>query len=846
MSYTGALSDIGEVEKMAMKKVDFIFTPEQMLDLITQKALDAFIVSNTENTILVWSPYAETLFGWSAEEAIGHQLTTLIIPAEHHAAHEEGIKRFLETGKLKTMNKRLELFGLHKDGHLLPLEMTVVPMRIGDEILFTSSIRDNSERYKHKQKLQQQAALLHLSRDAIIVINMQGEIEFWNSGATTMFHYAEEEAVGHLYNNLLGIDCSPDINHVKAFLEATGHWEAEVTCQAKDGSMLSVLSRYTLERDRHGNPSRILISNTDISAQKAIRVQEILLVESERRFRLLFEHHPDGVIHFAPDGHLTCINQAFVQMSGYNVDEVLSHKRPALIAPEYTDLISAGVDAALRGTPQTLETVILRKGGSRLDVNVTLIPNVSNGQIIGVHGLIKDISVHKNHERQIHHMATHDSLTGLPNRYFLEDRLSHAIEQAKRTSAIVAVLFLDLNRFKIINDSLGHDKGDMLLGVVAERLKGAVREGDTVARIGGDEFVVVLENIHDRSHVKSVASHILESIAKPVNVSGHTLLVTTSIGSSLYPDGSADPAALIRQADLAMYEAKAAGQGIYKEYTTDMGTKAANRLLQENALRTALSSDQLVLHYQPRICLATGTISCIEVLARWNHPHEGLVLPKQFISMAEDMGLIDSLGTWVLNKACSQLLAWHRHGLAALTMSVNISVQQLQSDRLYETLVTILADTKLPAAALELEITETLFMQDVIKARETLNKISALGIKLSVDDFGTGYSSLSQLRTFPVDTLKIDQSFIENLPNEEDSGTIVAATIAMAKKLGLTVVAEGVATIEQMQFLKENACDEAQGYLLAHPCPAEEFEQFLRSYLLEPTNFYIHGFRVPD
>jgi diguanylate cyclase (GGDEF)-like protein/PAS domain S-box-containing protein len=831
---------------MAINKANFVLTPEQLLDLITRKALDAFVVSDSKNTVLVWSPYAETLFGWSAEEAIGQPLTALIIPPEHHAAHEEGIRRFLETGKLKNISRRVEVFGVHKDGHLLPLEMTVIPVQLDGETLFTSSIRDNSERYRHEQMLQEQAALLQLSRDAIIVINMHDEIEFWNSGATAMFHYSEQEALGRIYHDLLGITCSPDRKHVKALLETAGHWEAEVTCQARNGSMLSVLSRYALERDRKGAPFRILISNTDISAQKAIQVQEMLLVESERRFQLLFEHHPDGVIHFNADGRLTSVNQAFVLMSGYSADEMLSEQRPSLIAPEYMDLVNAGVDAALRGTPQTLETVFLRKNGSRLDISATLIPNVANGQIIGVHALIQDNSVHRNHERQIHHMATHDSLTGLPNRYYLEDRLSHAIEQAKRTSAIVAVLFLDLNRFKIINDSLGHDKGDMLLGVVAERLKGAVREVDTVARIGGDEFVIVLENIHDQSHVKNVASHILESIAKPVTVSGHTLLVTTSIGSSVYPDGGDDPAALIRQADLAMYEAKAIGQGVYKEYHSQMGTRAANRLLQENALRRALQEDQLVLHYQPRISLTTGMISCVEVLVRWNHPYEGLVLPNRFISMAEDMGLIDTLGTWVIQQACRQLSDWHRTGLVAMAMSVNISVRQLQSDILYEALTTALADTGLDAATLELEITETAFMQDVEKARDILNKISGLGIKLSVDDFGTGYSSLSQLRTFPVDTLKIDQSFVEHLPDDEDSATIVTATIAMAKKLGLTVVAEGVTSVAQLQFLRENFCDEAQGYLFAHPGPVHEFEPFMRSYLHSPTKPFLQCLTFPS
>lgn len=816
---------------MARRKTSFLLTPEQMLELITRKSLDAFIVSDTNNTVIEWSTYAETLFGWSSEEAIGAKLTTLIIPPEHRAAHEEGIKRFLQTGQLKNVNKRLELFGIHKNGQLLPLEMTVIPVQLRNEILFTSSIRDNSERYRYQQTLQQQAALLQLSRDAIIVTNLQDEIEFWNNGAASMFGYPADEAVGRVYHELMGASCAPPIDRFKAILETTGYWDGEMICKKRDGATLSVLSRYALERNHQNEPSRILITNTDISFQKEIRVHEALLLESEQRFNSLFEHHPDGVVHFDQSRRLTSANDAFVRMSGYSHDEVLSTKRPFLIAPEHLENLIIGIDGALRGTPQTLETVLLRKNSSRLDITVVLIPNVSDGAIIGVHALVKDNSIHKNHERQIHHMATHDALTGLPNRYFLEDRLEHAIENAKRASVMVAVLFLDLNRFKLINDSLGHDKGDVLLGVIADRLKGTVREIDTVARFGGDEFVVVLENISDQSHISKVALNILESIAKPVNVAGHMLSVTTSVGSSFYPENGSNPSILLKHADLAMYEAKAAGHGVYRPYHAGMGVRAASRLLEENALRRAIDTGELVLHYQPRISVETGKIACIEVLTRWNHPKHGLVLPNQFIALAEEMGMIDALGIWVIRAACRQLSSWHAARVNPNAISINVSVHQLRSEKLYNTLITELTQAPFEASALELEITETVFMQDMETARNALNKISALGVKLSVDDFGTGYSSLSQLKVLPVDALKIDKSFMHNLPEDSDNAAIVGATIAMAHRMGLAVVAEGVSTVEQLRFLKQNHCDQVQGYLFCAPCSAAEFEPFLRTHL---------------
>ena len=822
---------------MSSDKPPFLLNPEQMLDLITRKSLDAFIVSDTSNTVIVWSPYAETLFGWTADEAVGAALTTLIIPPEHRRAHEEGIQRFLETGTLKNVNTRLELFGMHKDGHLLPLEMTVIPVQLNGQTLFTSSIRDNAERHRQKQLLQQQAALLQLSRDAIVVTNLDDRIEFWSNGAEALFQYTPDEALGRRYHDLLGAGDALTLKSLKLLLEAAGHWESEIVSRKRDTTAVPVLSRYALERDRDGNPSRTLISSTDVSLRREIQIQEMLLAESEQRFHSLFEQHPDGVIHFDSNLRLTSANPAFSAMSGYSYKEILSVDRPCPIASDHIPLLMGAIKAALGGAPQTLDTMLLRKNGSRLEISLVLIPNVANGKVIGVHSLVKDNSVHKNHERQIHHMATHDALTGLPNRYFLEDWLRHAVEQARRAKTMVGVLFLDLNRFKIINDSLGHDKGDSLLGVVAERLQGAVREADTVARIGGDEFVVVLENIQDPNHVRSAAAHILESIAKPIHVAGHRLSVTTSIGISFYPDGGSDSALLLKQADLAMYEAKGAGYGVYREYHAGMGSKAASRLLDETALRRAIENDELILYYQPRVSLATGTIASIEALVRWNHPAQGLVLPEAFVPMAEEIGIVDALGVWVVRQACQQLAVWHREH-PGVSLSINISAHQLRSSSLYDALLQALSTCPFQPHALELEVTESAFMQDLEAARATLTKIAELGLRFSVDDFGTGYSSLRLLSTLPLDTLKMDQSFMEGLTVGSSNAAIVAATIGMAHIIGLTVVAEGVTTIEQLQFLRQHECDEVQGYLFGQPCPAAEFSMYLRAHRTVPVVRY--------
>jgi diguanylate cyclase (GGDEF)-like protein/PAS domain S-box-containing protein len=820
---------------MPSDQSQFLLNPNQMLDVITRNSLDAFIVSDTSNRVVVWSAYAETLFGWTAIEAVGAQLTTLIIAPEHRHAHEEGIRRFIETGVLKNVNTRLELFGMHKDGRSLPVEMTVIPVQLDGQTLFTSSIRDNTERYHQKQLLQRQAALLELSRDAIVVTNLDDDIEFWSNGAAELFQYPAEEAIGCKYHDLLHAGGALALERLKPLLENEGHWENEIICRKRDNTVVPVLSRYAMEHGRSGNPSRVLISSTDISQRKEMQLHETQLEESEQRFHSLFEQHSDGVIHFDRSMRLSSVNTAFVAMSGYSHAEVLSVDRPYLIAAEDIFLLTAAVKRALDGTPQALEIALLRKNGSRLDVNAVLIPNLANGKIIGVYGLVKDNSIHKNHERQIHHMATHDALTGLPNRYFLEDRLRHAIDQARRTKTIVGVLFLDLNRFKVINDSLGHDKGDSLLGVVAERLQGTVRDADTVARIGGDEFVVVLENIQDPNHVRTVATHILESIARPVHVAGHHLSVTTSIGISFYPETGSDPATLLKQADLAMYEAKGAGLGVYREYHPRMGAKAASRLIDETALRNAIANDELVLHYQPRISLATGTITSVEALVRWNHPTQGLLLPDKFVPIAEEIGLIDTLGIWVVKNACQQLAAWQAQQPVVVSMSINVSAHQLRTPILYDSLMLALASCSFPPEAVELEITESAFMHDKEAAQAMLTKIADLGLRLSVDDFGTGYSSLSLLKALPLNTLKIDQSFMESLSEDSSSAAIVAATIGMAQKIGLTVVAEGVTAIAQLQFLHEHHCDQVQGYLFGQPCSAAEFEPYLQVHRTAPV-----------
>ena len=429
---------------------------------------------------------------------------------------------------------------------------------------------------------------------------------------------------------------------------------------------------------------------------------------------------------------------------------------------------------------------------------------------------------------QIEHLAYYDGLTALPNRELFIDRLSLALVQAHRDNRKLAVLFLDLDRFKLINDSLGHAVGDELLRAMGKRVHEAVREGDTLARLGGDEFTLLLPGVHNAAEAARVAQKVLEAARAPFQLQGREVFVTTSIGISLYPEDGADAEALIRNADIAMYRAKEQGRDRFQLYAPAMNAQAVERLGLEHGLRKALAQDQLVLHYQPIIEVATGRIHGMEALLRWRHPDLGLVPPDDFIELAEATGLITPMGPWILEEACGRTRAWQRGTRYYFSVAVNLSARQFLERDLVSQVERALSTTGLEARYLELEITESVAMQSAENTLRTLTELKALGVRISIDDFGTGYSSLAYLKRFPIDTLKIDQSFVSDIVTDRNDSAITAAVIAMAHGLGLRVVAEGVEREEQLDFLRRQRCDHYQGYLFSRPLAADEFLALLR------------------
>jgi diguanylate cyclase (GGDEF)-like protein len=482
-----------------------------------------------------------------------------------------------------------------------------------------------------------------------------------------------------------------------------------------------------------------------------------------------------------------------------------------------------------RSKSDSIEGCFVGRDGRQIEVEGSLTCYRRRGEEAVIWGICRDITERKQAQVQLYHLAHHDLLTGLPNRLSFIDRLHQARAQARRLEQKLAVFFLDLDRFKVVNDTLGHTVGDEMLQETARRLVAGVRESDTVARLGGDEFTVILGNLTGIEAAEKIAGKLLKSLAQPLFIGGRELFTTASIGISIFPRDGEDPLTLIKNADIAMYQAKARGRNNYQFYAPAMDLHADRRLAMEIGLRRALEREEFILHYQPKVDVASGRVTAMEALLRWQHPELGLLPPAEFIPLAEETGLILALGEWVLRTACAQNRAWQEAGLPPVPVAVNLSGHQLQQKDMVRAVDRILKETGLHPGHLELEITETVIMQNPDFAAVVLGKLKSLGVRLAIDDFGTGYSSLSHLKRFAVNTLKIDKIFVRDVETSAADAAIATALIAMGNNLSLQIVAEGVETDGQLSFLREQRCHEVQGYLFSRPLPAAVAVEFLRA-----------------
>lgn len=544
-------------------------------------------------------------------------------------------------------------------------------------------------------------------------------------------------------------------------------------------------------------------------------------------YATVFTNACEGMVITDGSARIVAANPAFTEITGYALDDVLG-RTPALLSSGRQD------EAYYRGMWSTLATEGQWRGeiwNRRRDGEVfpewLSITAVRDQAGLASHyiGIFSDITERKAAEARIHHLAHHDALTCLPNRLLLQDRLEQAILQARRKRRQAAVMFIDLDRFKLINDSLGHEVGDRLLKQVALRCVDAVRDTDTVARLGGDEFVVVLPEVADAQEAALVARKLVAALGAAYRLDSHELTVTASIGIALYPDDGATASILLRNADAAMYGSKEGGRNHYRFYSSDLDSTSLGELLLENQLRGAVDRGELRLYYQPKVAAASGQVVGAEALLRWQHPELGVLPPGRFVPAAEASGLIVPIGAWVLREACRQMRQWLDAGLAPVPVAVNLSAQQFAQQDIVQLVRDSLAEQRLPSELLELELTETMLMRDFARTDEVLAQLRAMGVRLAIDDFGSGYSSLAYLKLFDVDVLKMDRSFIGDIGSDTDDGKLAAAVIALAHSLDCQVVAEGVETAFQRDFLASHHCDQLQGYLFGRPEPAQAFAE---------------------
>jgi len=671
--------------------------------------------------------------------------------------------------------------------------------------------------------------------DIIIFISPDGQIIDANEAAVKRYGYTRQELTNMPESKLR---LPEDQATVPYFLQnAPQGMQFELKHVCKDGSVFPI---DVSAKGATTNGKPIIVSLIrDISQRKKAederkKAEEQVWLEKERA-QVTLESIADAVITTDVQVIIEYMNPVAEDLTGWSKADAIGlslEKVFNIVNEETGEALESPIVRSLReGRVICISSnpALINKNGITLAIEDSAAPiRDRDDTIIGAVLVFRDVSYKRNHMKELAHQAQHDALTGLPNRLLFYEHLKQALAQAKRKSSKLAVMFFDLDRFKLINDTMGHNLGDQLLKNVAGRIRQTLREGDTVARQGGDEFLVLLPEIRDELEAATVAERILRVFEQPIiieDIEDNEIYISTSIGISLYPNDGSDPEALVKQADTAMYYAKEKGRNNSKFFTAGLNIKANQRLSTENSLRKALVRGEFVLYYQPQVDLESGEIVGLEALIRWDSVELGLVSPATFITIAEETGLIVPIGEWVLRTACAQNKEWQNQGFAPLRMSVNISARQFQEPSFIKLVEQILEETKLDPQWLELEITESIAMQKGENTIKVLNSFKKLGVRISIDDFGTGFSSLNYLSRMPIDTLKIDQSFIQDISKGENGKEVVMAIIQLAKNLRLKVIAEGVETDNQRSFLKEKLCDEMQGYLISKAVPPKDAER---------------------
>ncbi|KMZ42469.1 MULTISPECIES: bifunctional diguanylate cyclase/phosphodiesterase [Bacillales] len=605
-------------------------------------------------------------------------------------------------------------------------------------------------------------------------------------------------------------------------------WRGEIRNRAKDDSYYWVDTTIVPFKNQAGEIYQYLSIRSDITARKQMEDE---LKRSEEKYRIIAENTSDIISIINLDGEFLYLSPSHKRVWEHTVPDEEIHNLFEWIVEDDRDIFAYAIQHAFSTRKEYM--VECRINTQRNDVIWTeskINPIMDEeGNVTKLLLVTRDVTDRKQSEETIHHLAYHDALTDLPNRRMYVQQLSKEMMQAKRFQSSLAVLFLDLDRFKDVNDSFGHDVGDMLLIEASKRLQACLKPGDVVARLGGDEFTIMQNQLLDRNEATALAEQIMYQLQRPFELEGHVFNVSCSIGIALYPQDGDNPEDLLKRADTALYTVKSRGKNGYDFFDPTMEAKSLERILMENEMRKAIEQEQFQIYYQPKIDIATSAMTGMEALVRWVHPELGIIPPNRFIPIAEETGMILALGEWILKQACKQNKNWHDQGYT-LKVSVNLSARQIYQKDLVEMIKDILQETQLSPHWLELEITESIFVK-MEEATAVLQQIRDIGIQISIDDFGTGYSSFSYIKSLPVDTIKIDASFIRDIHHNQESQAIVKAIVTIAQSLNMNVIAEGIELHDQVAALKENGCDHGQGYLFSKPLPTDDFDQLLRQEL---------------
>lgn len=799
----------------------------------------AISMLNPQGTVLSWNVGVERIKGYKADEIIGQNYSI------YFTREERDKDRPGEILRLTVVKGRHQEYGirLRKDGSRFPVDVILTALRDPNGELrgFSEVTRDLSESEASEARYR---GLLEAAPDAMVVVDQEGKIVLLNLQAETQFGYTRDELVGHKIGELvpegfaerLIADALRSDEDARTQEIGTG---IELYGRRKDGTEFPI--EILLSPLKSGDGTLVTAAIRNITARKKA---EAALFSEKELAQVTLNCIGDAIASTDTSGNIVFLNLAAQAMTGWRLIDA--------IGKPVEDVFFIFDGTSRKAIKRTINhghgynripnlpsnCILVRRDGSEIPIEHSIASlNGNDGLATGSVIVFRDVSVSQAMALQISYAAEHDFLTGLSNRLQLNDRIAQAITLADRNDTRIAVMFLDLDGFKHINDSLGHQVGDKLLQLMATRLVDCVRASDTVSRQGGDEFVILLSEVNHPDGSMAAARRVLDAVAKVCSVDSSELHVTTSIGVSIYPEDGLDAETLLKNADIAMYEAKDNGRQTYRFFEPSMNAQAIERQSIEESLRRALQHKEFTLNYQPKVDLKTGKITGAEALIRWTHPTRGPMSPAQFIPVAEACGLILPIGRWVLREACAQARAWADAGLPLITMAVNISALDFRDEHFLKNVSAALAESGWDPTLLELELTEGILMKRADLAESILLALRARGVKLAIDDFGTGYSSLSYLSKFSIDTLKIDQSFIRQLTLDPDETTIVASMISMGRSLKLRVVAEGVENLEELKFLQAHDCDEVQGYYFSRPVSAPQFARLLETGFFEVPEF---------